>query len=140
MLSGVSRGLCMDYMPLTEVWARNGLASVLVASLEAGGFRPVTEWDPRGPMHFYGWPLGSSAPVTVWIPAEELEQARAYLSAPAELPWEADGPVVNFWGGVQAWRRGIYGVWLATNAVELLSAAGGAVIALVTLVGIGGSP
>lgn len=99
-------------VPLTEVWARDGLASVTVASLEDAGFHPVLECDPRGWMHYYSWPLGSQRPVTIWIPESEHADALDYMSRATELPWEDGDDVDWFVAAVSHGRRWIYLGWL----------------------------
>ena len=109
----------MEYVALTDVWAYNGLASIVVASLEDAGFHPVTEWGPFGPMHFYAWPLGSSRPTTIWIPASELREAQGYIRASCEPSWESVDQPASLWTVVSKRRRLIYALWLVPTALEV---------------------
>ena len=108
----------MEYVALTDVWAQNGLASIVVASLEDAGFHPATEWGPFGPMHFYGWPRGSSGPMTIWIPASELRDALDYIGAFVEPSWESASQAASLWTVVSERRRLIYALWLAPAVLE----------------------
>jgi hypothetical protein len=128
----------LEHRPLIEVWARNGMASVTLGSLEDAGFHPVIEWDPRGPMHFYGWPLGSSRPLIIWIPAAELEEARSFLAAPCEPSWQPELASPSFARGIRRRRRVIYGVWLASEGLGLLAAIASTAGTIVELVRSGG--
>jgi len=109
----------MGYVRLTDLWAQDGLASVEVAALEDAGFHPVIECDPRGPMHFYGWPLGSMRATTIWVPSSELEAARDFRSAPWESLVPVPGEPRGLWGAVSRQRSLIYALWLAPTAVSL---------------------
>ena len=103
----------MDYVPLTAIWPRNGLLSVIVSSLEDAGFSPVIECDPRGWMHFYSWPMGSSGPVTVWIPGGERDEAAAFLASPIEESWGAEEVCADsLWWLAFRYRRGFFVFWL----------------------------
>ena len=102
----------MRYVPLTHAWGADGCASVLFAALEDAGFHPVIETDPRGPMHYYGWPLGSSDRITIWIPQEELEDGRAFLAAAQEITIEPAEVLEGFSGRGRSNRRWIFLGWL----------------------------
>jgi len=109
----------MGYVRLTDLWAQDGLASVEVAALEDAGFHPVIECDPRGPMHFYGWPLGSMRATTIWVPASELALAREFRDAPWESLVPAPDESRGLWGLMSRRRSRIYALWLAPTAVSL---------------------
>lgn len=80
----------VGYIPLTRVWGQNGLAAVTFASLEDAGFHPLTDCDLRGWMHYFGWPLGSQRPVTIWVPDTERDEAARFLDAPVRPAWPAE--------------------------------------------------
>jgi hypothetical protein len=125
----------MQYVPLTQVWAQNGLAAIVVGSLEDASFHPVTESDPRGPMQFYGWPLGSCWPVTIWVPSSELDEARSFLVAYVEPSWEPVQATGTGWSWASRKRRLLYSLWLAEialgYALEVLLAGSFALWALI---------
>lgn len=104
----------MAYVPLTDVWARNGLAAVVFASLVDAGFHPVTECDLYGWMHYFKWPLGSERPLTIWVPAEERGDAERFLSAAPEADAPAEGGLDagGFWGVLRAATVAVFMVWL----------------------------
>lgn len=109
---GDSDGRQMGFVPLTCEWGRDGAASVVVAALEDAGFHPEIECDPRGWMHFYGWPFGSASPVTIWVPSSERDDAAAFLEADCN---PEPGPEVHpytFGELVWGYRRWIYVAWL----------------------------
>jgi hypothetical protein len=96
----------VEFVPLTEVKPQDGLASVVVASLEDAGFHPVLDCDPRGWMHFYSWPRGSVGLVTIWIPEVEFTEAASFLACATELPAEAfDQEPGVFWTAFSRGRR-----------------------------------
>jgi len=105
----------MSYVPLTDVWGRNGLAAVVFGSLVDAGFHPVTECNLYGWMNFYKWPLGSERPLTIWVPDQERADAAAFLSA---LP-TADSLALNdldvggFWRQIRAASAFVFLAWLA---------------------------
>ncbi|PKQ16414.1 MAG: hypothetical protein CVT67_04600 [Actinobacteria bacterium HGW-Actinobacteria-7] len=106
----------MHYAPLTDVSPRAGLLSVVFASLEDAGFEPVIECDSRGWMHWRGWPQGSLWPTTIWVPAKNHAEARAFLGATfvelgADDPLEEEGS--GFWRNIHRWSWLIYSLWLA---------------------------
>ena len=101
----------MAFVPLTQEWGRDGAASVILAALEDAGFHPAMECDPRGWMHFYSWPFGSCAPITLWIPDAEHEDARAFLAAECEPSWDAVDVGTTFSGLVLGYRRWLYVAW-----------------------------
>lgn len=93
----------MSYVPLTDVWARNGLAAVVFGSLVDAGFHPLTECDLHGWMHYYKWPLGSERPLTIWVPESERDEAAAFLAmTPSETSPVADHGSEGFWQVVRA--------------------------------------
>ena len=107
----------MGYVRLTDLWAQNGVLSVEVAALEDAGFHPVIECDPRGPMHFYGWPLGSMRATTIWIPESELQPAREFRGALWESHVPVSGESRGLWGLASRQRGLMYALWLAPTAV-----------------------
>jgi hypothetical protein len=111
----------MSYVPLTSVWAHDGLAMVVFASLEDAGFRPVAECDLRGWMHYFRWPLGSQRPLTIWIPAAEYDEARAFLDAPVEPAASPHEPAPSFYAFVSERRRWFYAVWLVASLSGLVA-------------------
>jgi hypothetical protein len=102
----------MTFVRLTDAWAYDGTAPVTLAALEDAGFHPALDCDPRGWMHFYGWPFGSPCPVTVWIPETEYQDAVEFLAAPCEPAQGESGVTDSFAGSIHTYRRWIYGVWL----------------------------
>jgi len=102
----------VGYVQLTEVWARDGEAAVLLGALEDGGFHPVIECDPLGPFHMYGWPFGSASPIVVWVPEVECLEAQGFLSAECEPSWDEVVIGDTFAGLVLTYRRWIYLAWL----------------------------
>lgn len=116
-------------VPLTRMWARDGLASVILASLQDAGFHATIDCDPRGPMHFYGWPLGSAGPMTIWIAESEYDEALEFIGCACELPWEdGDEDLGRFVTATSRGRRLIYLGWLVGDlfggATGLLAALG----------------
>jgi hypothetical protein len=100
------------FVPLTQVWGRDGAASVALAALEDAGFHPVIECDSRGWMHFYGWPFGSSSPITIWIPDLEHDDAMAYLDAGSQPSPGPDVYPASLAELVWGYRRWVYVAWL----------------------------
>jgi hypothetical protein len=93
---------------------------VVVAALQDAGFHPEIECDPRGWMHFYGWPLASNAPTLIWIPSVEADEASGFLQAPSEPSWDVSTHSGGFAAVVSRWRRWLYALWLAESALGLL--------------------
>lgn len=110
----------MQYVPLTSLWATHGLAAVTVAALQDAGFSPIIECDPRGWLHFYGWPLGSQRPITVWIPAPEHNAAVEFLAVPVSTAEDAEPGEATFWSGIHANRNWLYLLWLVNTALGLV--------------------
>lgn len=102
----------MRYVPLGDFWPAHGLASVVCACLQDAGFHPALDCDPRGWMHFRGWPLGSHRPLTLWIPDSELDDASAFLQAPFELEGPEEPEPAGFWWQVRRYRSLVFVVWL----------------------------
>ena len=107
------------FVPLTRAWGHDGSASVLMAALEDAGFHPAMDCDPRGWMHFSGWPFGSPLPITLWIPASEAEEAAAFLSAECAPSWELEVDDASMAGLVRAYRPWLYAAWLF-NAIAVV--------------------
>jgi hypothetical protein len=105
-------GDAVSFVPLTDVAPQDGLASVVVASLEDAGFHPLLDCDPRGWMHYYEWPRGAFGLLTIWIPAEERADAAAFLAAASELPAEPGPEPSRFSLAFSAGRRFVYTGWL----------------------------
>lgn len=102
----------MEFVPLARRWGQHGDLSVFVTLLEDAGFHPVVECDPRGWMHYYSWPFGSSRPVLVWIPCSELEESLAFLQAPVEAQrFEPVQAPPSFWGLMHTYKRLAYAGW-----------------------------
>ena len=112
------------HRPLARFWPRDYEAAIVVAALEDAGFHPMIECDPRGWMHFYGWPFGAIAPTLVWIPASEADDALGFLRAPCEQSCEAGPPLTGFAAGISRARRAIYGLWLGSLVLAYLLDAG----------------
>jgi hypothetical protein len=102
----------MAFVRLTDAWGYDGTAPVMVAALEDAGFHPAIDCDPRGWMHFYGWPFGAPVPMTIWIPDVELQDALGFLAAPCEPSSDSADPGDGFSALVRAYRRWIYLAWL----------------------------
>ena len=109
-----------SYRPLVRIWSRDYEAAVVVAAPQDAGFHPEIECDPRGWMHFYGWPFGGSAPTQIWIPCVEAEEASGFLQAPSEPSWAVDARVTGIAAGISHWRRWLYALWLSEYAIGYL--------------------
>ncbi len=110
------------YTALCAAWSRDGQASVTFAALQDAGFHPLLECDPRGPMHFYSWPMGSCQQTTIYIPIEERDEALCFLDTDPE-PLDLDGAdeSESYYSAVHEYRRWVYAGWLlqALAAVAL---------------------
>jgi hypothetical protein len=108
----VITGEYVDFVPLTKEWGRDGALSVVLSVLEDAGFHPAIDCDPRGWMHFYGWPFGAQDRITVWIPHLEHMDALAFLAAGCEPSWSEVEEGDSFAGLVLINRRWLYIAWL----------------------------
>jgi hypothetical protein len=101
------------FVALRSVWSRDGEASVVFGALEDAGFHPMLECDPRGWMHFYGWPFGSSRPTTIFVPHDEHDEASRFLDAACEpMPLNDGGASEGYYSAVHDYRRWVYAGWL----------------------------
>jgi len=104
----------LEFVPLTRLWGANGAAAVTFGSLVDAGFHPVVEYDLLGPMHFWHWPLGSQAPLVIWVHPSELEEARAFMDAPFEHDWPDEAErAPGFWDAMHRNRAYCYAGWFA---------------------------
>jgi len=103
----------LPYVALRSIWSRDGEVQVVIGALEDAGFHPVIECDPRGWMHYYGWPFGSSRPTTIFMPRAEIAEASAFLEAEVEPPQdEDDASADGYYSTIHGARRWIYLGWL----------------------------
>jgi len=101
-----------EWVPLTREWGRDYALSVVIALLQNAGFHPMIDCDPRGGMHYYGWPFASQYQTVVWVPESEVDEARAFLEADCEPSWGELEPGAGFYALASDWRPWLYLAWI----------------------------
>jgi len=107
-----------EWPVLCRVWARNYEAGVIVSVLRDAGIDAMLDCDPRGPMYYYYFPFGSSAPAPIYVPADQTELARELLGAELiDNPWLEEEPFAfdSARARIDRRRHVVFTAWLLSS-------------------------